>query len=461
MSQQEPENSDLSSSESGLRNDFVREVIDAVEEDRISSLRVLLLDLEPQDISELLNQLSSYQRTILVETLGDGFDENILPYLESDARADVVEALGIEKTAEAIQELDSDDALYVFEELEEDQQQEVLDTVDEDVRDELKEALTYPDSSAGRLMRRNFVAIPEFWTVGDTIDHLRAHPEMPEDYYALFITDPKYHLVGELLLARLMKATRDITIRDIMNTDMHTISTHKDQEEVAYIFRKYGMVEAPVINDQGRLVGTITVDDVVDVMQEEEEEDVMLSVGLSRQDLYAGISRTVSRRFPWLFVNLLTAIAASLVIDQFQDVIGKLVLLAVLMPIIASMGGNAGIQSATVMVRAMAMRRISPGRAWGIILKEVIIGMLNGVGIAVITSLSIYILYGDSTIALVFGAATIITMGVAGLGGSGLPVLLKRLGFDPAISSGIFLTMLTDMVGFFSFLGLAALILMK
>lgn len=459
MNEQEIENDTSPAETSALSAEFMREVILAIEDEDTEVVQSLAATLDTQDLAELLNQLSTNQRHEVITALGDAFDENVLPYLESDSRDDVVETLGVEKTAEAIQELDSDDALYVIEELPQEQQQEILNTIDQESREELKEALSYPESSAGRLMRRQFVVAPEFWTVGDAIDHLRSDAELPEDFYVLFITDPKFHLAGEVKLSVLMRTQRDVYLRDIMTHDLHPISTTDDQEEVAYIFRKYALVEAPVVNVVGRLMGTITVDDVVDVISEEEEEDVMRSVGLSGQDLFAGLMETVGRRFPWLFVNLLTAVAASIVIGFYDHTIEKLVILAVLMPIIASMGGNAGIQAATVAVRAIAMRRISPGRALLMVRKELLIGLLNGIGIAAVTAAGIYALYQDWLIAAIFAAATIITMTVAGFSGAALPLILKKMGFDPAVSAGVFLTMLTDLVGFFTFLGLAAWIM--
>jgi magnesium transporter len=301
--------------------------------------------------------------------------------------------------------------------------------------------------------------VPEFWNVGDVIDYLRRHADMPEEFYVIYVIDPKFHPVGYLTLSKILRHPRDNKLHELMETDMHPLRAEVDQEEVAYVFRKYGLVEAPVINEQGRMIGTITVDDVVHVMREEEEEDFMKSGGVSTKDMYDSVSSSVKRRFPWLFINLLTAIAASAVIDVYEDTIQQLVLLAVLMPIIASMGGNAGIQAATVAVRAIATRHVAAAGAFKMVRKEMMVGLLNGVGLAVITAVGIMIIYGNIQIAVIFAVATVITMIVAGLSGAGLPLIMERMKVDPAIASGVCLTMLTDIFGFFAFLGLASFIL--
>ncbi len=439
--------------------ELMQQVQEAVEAEDADAAQECVLCLHEADQAEIFHQLNSQQSEKLAELLSDEFNFDVLPELESDVAEDVLHGLGIERSVEAIASLETEDAVQIIEDLSSEDQQGILDAIDTGTRRELEEGLAYPDSSAGRLMRKKMVCVPEFWTVGDTIDLLRSHPDLPGDFYVIFVVNPKFRPVGEILLAKIMQNSRDALVNDIMNTDLHAMQTDTDQEEVAYSFRKYGLVEAPVLNNEGRLVGTITVDDVVEVMQEELEEDFARAAGVHGQELHDTISQAVSKRFPWLFINLLTAIAASAIIDLYQETIAQLVLLAVLMPIIASMGGNAGIQAATVAVRAIATRRIAPGSGRAMMIKEMLLGAVNGLGLAVITALGIYIFYQDVTIAAVFATATIITMIIAGLSGVGLPLLLVRLGVDPAIASGVFLTMLTDMVGFFAFLGLAAFVI--
>ena len=424
-----------------------------------SGARALVCGMHEADQAEIFNQLGPEDNVMLARMLGDAFNHDVLPELESEVVEDILEGLGPTRSAEVFAALDSEDAVQIIEDLPREDQEELLGSLDSGTREELREGLSYPEESAGRMMRKKMVSIPEFWTVGDTIDFMRSHPDLPGDFYVVFVTDPKFRPIGEVHLARVMQNKRDVTIRDIMDTGIRAVHTDTDQEQVAYIFRKYGLVEAPVVNDDGRLVGTITVDDAVEVLGEEQEEDFMRAAGLYGQDMHASIMSVAPRRFIWLFINLLTAIAASAIIDVFEETIRQLVLLAVLMPIAASMGGNAGIQSATVAVRAIATRRLGPGSGREMMLREMIMGAINGLAIAAITGLGVYFVYADAAIAAVFAAAIVFTMTAAGLGGVFLPLLLTKLKVDPAISAGVFLTMLTDMVGFFSFLGLAALVL--
>ncbi len=418
-----------------------------------------ILELSIEDKAELINRLPDAQREKLIQSIQPSFEHDILPHLDADAADDVLHALGTKQSAKVIAELDVEDAVQVISELDKADQKDILVNLDSETRINVAEGLAYPEDSAGRLMRKNMVSVPEFWTIGDAIDHLREQADLPDDFYVIFVVDPNFRPIGVVLLAKIMKYKRDVKISDIMTANIHCQNVATDQEEVAFDFRKYALVEAPVTNEDGKLLGSITIDDIVDVMQEEIEEDFLRSGGVGEQDIQDNIIDTVKKRFPWLFINLITAIAASFVIDAYQETIEKLVILAILMPIIASMGGNAGIQSSTIVVRAIATRRIPTGRAMSLIRKEIILGAFNGLGLAIITCIGIYILYNDIEISLIFAAATIITMMIAGLTGVGLPLLLKRFGIDPAISSGVLLTMVTDMVGFFTFLGLASLII--
>lgn len=440
---------------------LVAEVIEALHEDRIEDIKPKLDALLHEDIAELFNQLTSSDRQKLAALIGDTLDSEVFANLEPDSAEDVIEMLGAEKSAEAISEMERDDALHILEDLDAEEQQEILESVDIRTREELVEGLSYPEGSAGRLMRKDMVSIPEFWNIGDTIDHLRSHQEtLPDDFYVIFATDPKFHPVGAVPLAKIMQNKRDMPIREIMETDLHIQHVRDDQEEVAYAFRKYGLVEAPVTNDQGRLIGSITVDDIVYVMQEEEEENMLKAAGVRSQDIHDPLLDTAKQRFPWLFINLLTAAAAAAVIGSFSDSIQHMVILAVLMPIIASMGGNAGIQAATVTVRALATKRLTPGQAMRTIVKEIGVGMVSGIALALITAVAIYTLHGNGKVAIIFGIAMTINLMVAGFAGCALPIIMTRLKVDPAITSGVFLTTFTDIVGFFTFLGLATLVLM-
>ncbi len=446
--------------EGELSEALVTDIIEGLEEEQHDVIREHCAGLQCEDVGELFNQLPTAQREQLVAVLGDDLSDEVLASLDANAAEDVIQAIGHEKAVEALTNIERDDALHLLEDLPQEAQQELLLSMQEEARADLEQSFTYPEESAGRLMQKRFVSIPEFWSIGDTIDFLREQENLPETFYVIYVVDHRFHPRGLLQLSSIMQNKRDVKVAEVMNTNLHVQEVETDQEEVAHVFRKYGLVEAPVVNQDQRLVGTIVVDDVVDVIQEEDEEDFLKSAGLQSQDLYASLSESVRQRFPWLFINLLTAIAASVVIDLYDETIQQLVILAVLMPIIASMGGNAGIQSATIAVRALATKKLAPGNARYMLKKEITLGALNGIGLAVITGLGIMVIYQDIEVAGIFAVATVITMVVAGLSGAGLPFLLQKIGIDPAIASGVFLTMLTDMIGFLTFLGLATWMLM-
>ena len=325
----------------------------------------------------------------------------------------------------------------------------------------IEEGLAYPEDSAGRLMQRELVAIPTFWTVGETIDHMRRSAEdrpdaLPNDFYDIFVVDPGYRPVGSIPLSRLLRTRRPVPLTDIMQTEMRVIDTNTDQEDVAFLFRQRDLTSAPVVDGGGRLAGVITIDDVVDVIDEEYEDDIMRLGGVIQDDLYSAAVETVRSRFTWLLVNLGTAIVASLVIGLFDATIEQMVALAVLMPIVASMGGNAGTQTLTVAVRALAMKELTAANAMRVIGKEILVGAVNGVLFAILTGLVAWAWFSSLPIALIIGLAMIINMIVAAFAGALIPLALERAGVDPAVASGVFLTTVTDVVGFFAFLGLAA-----
>lgn len=432
----------------------------AIEGGDIDTAKELIDNLHAADKAELLNTLNEASRYELTEMMAEEFDHAILPGLSADATEDVIEALGPDKSVEVLKQLETDDAVHVMEDLSVSDQQEILDAADEPLREELEEGLAYPEDSAGRLMTKKLICVPEFWSVGDVIDYLRGHEDLPVNFYVVYVVDPKFHPVGRAQLSHVMTSPRKICISDVMGNQSYSVATDMDQEEVAHMFRKYALVETPVVNAEGRLVGTITVDDVVDVIREEEEEDYLRAGGVKAQDIQMGLMDTVKQRFPWLFINLLTAVLASVVIGMYADTINQLVVLAVLMPIVASMGGNAGTQSVTVAVRALATRQLKTSNYSAAIRKELLIGLFNGVGLAVIMGGSTFAFYGDIMLAVVFASATVLTLMVAGFSGAFIPILLNRLNVDPAVSSNVFLTTVTDVVGFFAFLGLAATMLL-
>lgn len=430
-------------------------------EDRV---RELMGELHHSDAADLLERLSTEDRVRVVDILREDFDPEILSELDETVRDHVVECLGVEELAAALVEMDSDDALEVVEELDEDEKEQVLDAIPAGDRTLIEEGLGYPEDSAGRLMQREVVTVPGFWDVGETIDFLRQNADLddgplPAQFYDIFIVDPSHRPLGSIPLSRLLISRRPVPVTDIMETEMKVLPVTTDQEDVAFVFRQRDLVSAPVVDESGRLVGAITIDDVVDVIHEEHEEDIMRLGGVKEDDLYEATMDTTRARFAWLLVNLLTAILASIVIGLFDGTIEQMVALAVLMPIVASMGGNAGTQTLTVAVRALAMKELTPTNASRVIFKEALVGVLNGILFAVLIGGVAWFWFSSPMLGVVIGLAMVVNMFVAGLAGTTIPLALERFGIDPAVASSVFLTTVTDVVGFFVFLGLAALIL--
>ncbi|OSQ46837.1 magnesium transporter [Thalassospira alkalitolerans] len=445
-----------------LTPEYAREIIDALGDDDFARADELISELHFADIADLLGWASSNQRAKLVELIRPDFDPELLTELDDDLREEVISLLGTEAVAEAISELDSDDVVEVVEYLEAEDQKEILGGLSDIERARVEEALSYPEYTAGRIMQRELVAIPDYWSVGQTIDFLRSAKNLPDDFYDIIVVDPRYSPVGIVPLSRAIRTNRPVLIRDVMDAEnMRTVAVTEEQENVAHLFRQRDLISAPVVDDSGRLVGVITVDDVVDVIDEEYEEDMMRLAGVGEEDdLSSAIFDTTRSRFTWLLVNLGTAIAASMVIGAFEGTIQQLVALAVLMPIVASMGGNAGTQTLTVAVRAIATRELTSTNAWRVVRKEVAVCGLNGVAFAVLAGGVTWFWFGDVLLGSVIGIAMVINLLFAGFFGALIPLGLERAGIDPAVSSAVFLTTITDVVGFFAFLGLAAVILL-
>lgn len=439
----------------------VEAAVDALDRDDRNALRALLQPLTSADSADLLQSLSGDRRRQFVSAMRGAFDGDILAELDERVRDEVIAELGVEETAQAVAELETDDAVLVISELDKEDQQQVLDAMPPADRALIEEALAYPDYSAGRLMRREMVVVATYWTVGATIDFLREEADnpdstLPEDFYDVFVVDPGFRPVGVVPLSRLLRARRPVPVTDIMDAEMKVIPAETDQEDVAFLFRQRNLTSAPVVDDAGRLVGAITIDDVVDVIDEEHEDDIMRLGGVVEDDLYSATVDTARARFSWLLVNMLTAILASVVIGLFEASLAQMVALAVLMPIVASMGGNAGTQTLTVAVRALATHELTPANALRVIGKELLVGVLNGVLFAVIAAAVAWIWFGDPSVALVIALAMIVNLIAAALAGAAIPLLLERFGVDPAVASSVFVTTVTDCVGFFAFLGLAS-----
>jgi len=375
-------------------------------------------------------------------------------------RDEILSFLAPEKLAEAVKDLDSDDVVYLLEDLEEGARHQVLESLEPADRAAVAKSLAYGEDTAGRLMQSEVVKAPPFWTVGQMIDYLRAAEDLPEDFYDIIIVDPTAKPIGTIPLSVLLGARRPVTLESLMADEFRTIGAEEPQEDVAYAFNQYHLVSAPVIDDTGRLVGVITIDDAMEVLEDEAEEDIMRLGGVGDEEISDNVWETARQRFPWLATNLLTAILASLVIAIFDETISSFVALAILMPIVASMGGNAGTQTLTVAVRALATRDLTATNAMRVVTRETLVGLTNGIAFAVIIGLIAWAWYGIPLLGLVIAVAMVVNLLVAGLAGIVIPISLEKLGADPALASGTFVTTVTDVVGFFVFLGLAATVLL-
>ncbi len=436
-------------------------IINAISNKNARSLKKLIEPLHPADQADMLERLTDEQISDFLGLLGKSLDPEVLVYLDLNVQEKVIDFIGPKALAKAIPELHSDDAVEILQELEEADRNVIIKQLPKSDRILVEEALSFPDSSAGRLMQREFLAFPGNWTVGQTIDHMRDQPQDNEDnFYSVYIVDPAHRLLGVISLSRLLSAKRPVRLNNLMEANPRSVNVETDQEEVSLLFQQYGLVNMPVIDKVGRLLGVIIVDDIVDVINEEAEEDLQGLTGVSNLSITASFIETIKGRFSWLILNMFTAILASTVIGLFQEEIEKLVALAVLMPIVASMGGNAGTQTVTVAVRALATRQLNYTNLQKFVLKETWLGLVNGFLFAVLSVLLAYLWFGDKQIALIMGLAMIANLLFAGVLGTLIPLTLEKFNIDPAISSSVFLTTATDVIGFFTFLGLSALVIL-
>ena len=442
-----------------LDHTTVSQIVDAAERGDEAQLAAHLDPLHAADIADLLEQISEGERGKVLEAWSGGVDGEVLSELDEALREEVIDSLEPEELADALRELESDDVVDLIEDLDDPQQEAVLDALEDVERVAVEQALSYPEDSAGRLMQREVVMGAEHWTVGEAIDYLRASDNLPEQFYHMILVDPRTRPVGYVTLGRLLGSRRETKLKAIAEDSFRTIPVTQDEEEVAYAFNQYHLISAPVVNEDERLVGVITIDDAMAVLDEEHEEDILRLAGVGEGSLSDKVIETTKRRFPWLFVNLVTAILASLVIAQFEATISQLVALAVLMPIVASMGGNAGTQSLTVAVRAIATKDLTGKNVWRVIRREALVGLVNGLIFAVVMGAVGVAWFGTPLLGVVIAVAMVVNLVVAGLAGVMVPVWLERLGVDPALASGAFVTTVTDVVGFFAFLGLAAVML--
>ncbi len=443
-----------------LSDELTQAVAAALEQGDAARAASLAAPLHVADQADLLEQLDREDRSALVAQLEPGLDPELLTHLDESLREEVLEQLGPAQAGAALARLDTDDAIEILEDLDASEQMALLATLPMPERAAVEAGLAYPEDSAGRLMQLDFVAVPEFWTVGQTIDYLRASPDLPDDFYDLFIINPRFEPVGSIPLSKVLRSRRGVLLAELRLKGLHLIPAELDQEKVGFMFRQYGLVSAPVVDPSGRMLGVITVDDVVHVIHEEAEEDILRLGGVPDTGLFAPSWQTSLRRVPWLLVNLATAALAAVVIAQFADAIDKLVVLAVLMPIVVAVGGNAAMQGVTVTVRALATRQITRANALRVLGKELAVGGMNGLVLLVASLVLVVDGIGEFWDGVLFAAGVVLTVGVAALVGVAVPLLLDRLGIDPAVASSVFALTVTDMFGFFAFLGLASIYLL-
>ncbi len=443
--------------ENTLKKDFVRRVRDALEAGETGLVYELVEPLHPADVADLFELIDADERPALATAISDLMGGEVFAELNDHVRELLVESLPAGIVADIAEQLDTDDAVAMLEDLDEDDQQAVLAEMEPEDRAAIETALSYPEESAGRLMSRDFVAVPEHMSVGDLIDFLREGHDLANEFWEVFIVDARHHPIGTCALSWILRTPRHIALTDVMTREQSLIPVTMDQEDVALRFQKYALISAAVVDDDGRLVGQITVDDVVHIIQEEAGEDALLLSGAGDGDINEPIKYTIRTRLTWLVVNLGTAVIASSVVGLFQGAIAKFALLAVLMPIVSGMGGNAGTQTLAVVVRALATNQITSSNTWRMIVREFSIACANGLSLGILIGTGVGLIFGNPLLGMVIAAAMLINNLVAGLAGILVPVTLDKLKIDPAVSSAVFVTMATDVMGFFSFLGLAVL----
>ena len=442
-----------------FNNELINELILHSGNRNSEKLNKLIEDLHPADLADLLTFLNSEQRSYTLSILDEETYTDVLAELDDTIIDETIQKLEDKKVIRSISEMETDDAVNLIESLEPEAQKKLLDQVPTAEREIFEESLNYPEDSAGRRMQKEFVSMPAFWTVGQAIDYLREESDLPDDFFEIFIVDPLNKPLGSVSVSKVLRSARKTQLNDILNDSSKFIKASMDQEEAALLFEQYSLVSAGVVDDQNRLIGRITADDIVWVLQEEAEEDILRLGGVSETEMNQSIFKSTKKRFIWLFLNLLTAILASVVISFFDASIEKMVALAILMPIVASMGGNAGTQTLTLTVRSLATKELVDTNRRKVFVKEISISILNGFIFAVLTSLATILWFNDSSLALIVGAAMIINIFSAGLFGFLIPYSLNYLKIDPALASSVFVTTVTDVFGFLSFLGLASLFL--
>jgi magnesium transporter len=441
-----------------IRREFVERIGHAIEAGDTDVLRGVVTELHEADLGDLIAALAPEHRVRLVELTGADFDFSALNEVDNTVREEILDELEPETVAEGVRELESDDAVELLEALDEHEQEEILEKLPPSERDALERSLDYPENSAGRRMQTDFIAVPPSWTVGQAIDYLRETPDLPDRFFEIYAVGSDRRWQGAVSLDALLRARRPVPLADLIDKERRRMSVMDDQEEVARLFGKYNLVTAPVLDPDGRLVGVITVDDVVDVIAEEADEEIKALGGIpSDEELSDSVWTIAKGRFSWLLVNLATAFLAASVLGLFKGQLEKMVALAVLAPIVASQGGNAATQTMTVAVRALATRELGANNAWRVVLRESLVGLVNGLAFALITGVAAVAWFEVPGLGVVIGLAIVCNLVAGALGGILIPMALGRVRADPAVASGTFVTTVTDVVGFFSFLGIATI----
>ena len=441
-----------------FNKNFITTFSDKINQGDLKFINQTSIDLHPSDVANLIENLSYETRVKLIEIDSFNIAPEIFIELNESIQGEVLQLLSIDSISNVIKRLESDDAVSILENLDLDKKNLILDTLPPKDRFLLEEGLSYPEDSAARIMQREFTAIPSDWTVGQTIDYLRESKDLPQEFLEIFIVDNEFKPIGIVPSSRVLRTARDSKMNLIMREMPVLISVNMDKEEVGQAFENYNLVSAGVVNKDNKLVGMITADDVVTVVQEEAEEDVLRLAGVGNEEITDTVFVKTKRRFNWLLVNLATALLASWVISIFGAEIEKVVALAFLMPIVASMGGNAGMQTLAVTIRAIATKELSSSNINKIITKEFFIGVLNGIIFAIITGAIVQLWFKQFDLSIIIAASMVLNMIVAGLFGILIPVTLKKMNIDPALASSVFVTTVTDVIGFLSFLGIGSLV---
>lgn len=462
LERQEPDSPGVSGGlrdpEGAIRSEFVEQIVSAIERNDAAQLRILAGDMHEADLGDLIEALPGELRPTLIALMGSAFDFTALTQVDDTIREEILEELPADTVAAGVRQLDSDDAVYLLEDLPREEQAEILEQLPPPERIALERSLYYPEDSAGRRMQTEFIAVPPFWTVGQTIDYMRETPDLPDRFFQVYVIDPAYRLLGTVALDRILRTKRPVPISELVESAHRKVRATDDQEEVARQFERYDLVAAPVVDDSDRLVGVITIDDIVDVIEQEADEDLKALGGVqAKEELSDSVLVTSRSRLPWLVVNMGTAFLAAAVISFFEATIEAVVAVAVLMPVNSALGGNAGTQAMTVAVRALATRELNRSNSARVITRECFVGLINGCVLALLAGGVAGFAFQNARLGLVLAAAMVLTVVAATSLGILIPLLLSRLRIDPAVASAVFLTTATDVFGFFTFLALATI----